>query len=137
MRAYAGEFPRTPDAGNWVARNETLPTKNPPPPTTPPPSGRCLLHQVALVPERLVNRQPPWPRQQDHQEPRDEPQFEFGAYPATIRRREQPNVDLHQDDRHDEVDSEQQGGDSREQPNDEQHPAYELHERHQVGHELR
>ncbi len=75
-----------------------LPTRNSPPTTTPPPSGRCLLHQVAFVPERLVNRQPPRPRKQNHQEPRYERQLELSAYPATISWREQPDVYLNQED---------------------------------------
>jgi hypothetical protein len=39
----------------------TLPPKNPPP-VSPSPSDRRLLHQVAFVSERLVDRQSTWSR---------------------------------------------------------------------------
>ena len=52
-------------------------------------------------------------------------------------RRDESDVDLHEEDRDDEVDREHEGGEPRQQPDDEQDATYKLNEGHYVSHEHR
>ena len=68
------------------------------------PLGLRPLHYFRLKAERVVEREPPRTRQEDHQKPRDEHQVGLRAGSAALRR-DEPDVDLYEEDRDDEVGS--------------------------------